>query len=410
MGYLEFLELTAYDWTIRLNPAPSPPDPRIVLIGITEDDIRTLGQWPLPDDMLAKTLEILTQAGARTIGLDLFRDFKVPPGHEALNSILTRNKDIITVLKFGDDLMRGVPGPPVLEGTDQVGFNDILVDSGGIVRRGLFFLENNEERIVTSFSLLLALRFLEPLGIFPEPDPDHPEDMRLGLTTFRRFQENDGGYNQADSRGYQYLVDFNSPVASTEQFSLTSLLQGEVPREAIVDKVVLIGTTAHSVKDDFYTPFSRGLYANQQMPGMELHAHMVSQLLRAALKGDATLRVPTEGQEILWMVVWGILGGMVGLKVRSPWGFSLAQVLTFGVLIGGTLIAIMEKWWLPLVPPAFTWLISSAIVTAYMSKKESRERTMVMQLFSRHVSPEVANTIWGERDQFLKDEIGRAHV
>ena len=36
-----------------------------------------------------------------------------------------------------------------------------------------------------------------------------------------------------------------------------------------------------------------------------------------------------------------------------------------------------------------------------MSYRETVERTHLMQLFSRHVSPEVAEAIWRQRDQFL---------
>jgi len=53
------------------------------------------------------------------------------------------------------------------------------------------------------------------------------------------------------------------------------------------------------------------------------------------------------------------------------------------------------------VPPTMAWLISAAMVTAYMSNQEKRQRKILMQLFSRHVSPEVADQIWRQRDAFL---------
>jgi adenylate cyclase len=47
------------------------------------------------------------------------------------------------------------------------------------------------------------------------------------------------------------------------------------------------------------------------------------------------------------------------------------------------------------------WLGSAALVTAYMLNQEKKERALLMQLFSRHISPEVAKTIWQQRDQFM---------
>ncbi len=116
-GSLEFLELAAYDWLTRLQPGVSRPDPRITIIGVTEHDIRSQGRWPLTDSTLAQALAILTRHKPRAIGLDIFRDISVPPGSEEFDSILTGNRNIIVVTKFGD---RGVPPPVVLNNTDAV--------------------------------------------------------------------------------------------------------------------------------------------------------------------------------------------------------------------------------------------------------------------------------------------------
>ena len=43
----------------------SDPDPRIVLVTITEQDIQTLGSWPLSDDVLAQVLESVARFGPR---------------------------------------------------------------------------------------------------------------------------------------------------------------------------------------------------------------------------------------------------------------------------------------------------------------------------------------------------------
>lgn len=46
-------------------------------------------------------------------------------------------------------------------------------------------------------------------------------------------------------------------------------------------------------------------------------------------------------------------------------------------------------------------LASASVTTAYVSSRERRERALLMQLFSKHVSKEVAETLWQQRDQFL---------
>ena len=265
-GSLESLELAAYDWYIRLRPGVSASDSRIVLITITESDIQHQGRWPLTDATLAHVLELLTQYRPRAIGLDIHRDISVPPGREALEAMLTSNRRIIAVMKFGRGVVDGIPPPPVLKQTDQVGFNDILVDPGGIVRRGLLFLDDGETTAY-AFALRLALLYLQAEGITPQSDASNPHHIRLGRTTIWPFEPNDGGYVGADARGYQFLLDFKGARGSFPSFSLTTLLSGGIDPEAIKDKIVLIGVTAESVKDFFYTPYSRGLHADQQMSG-----------------------------------------------------------------------------------------------------------------------------------------------
>jgi adenylate cyclase len=396
-GTLEFLELTAYDWLIRLQPGVSGSDPRITIVGVTENDIRSQGRWPLTDFTLAQALSILTQHKPRAIGLDIFRDITVPPGSEKLDSILTANKNIIVVTKFGE---RGVPPPVVLSDTDQVAFNDILVDPGGIVRRALLFLDDGKN-ILYSFALRLALIYLQEEGVIPQPDPANPQHIRLGHTTIRPLEPNDGGYVGSDARGYQFLLDFKGAKGNFPSYSLKNLLSGEIDSRTIRDKIVLIGVTAQSVKDLFYTPNSRGLRASQQVSGVVLHAHMVSQLLRFALDGTSAMATTTERQEVCWILLWSIIGGAMGLWVRSPWRFAMMGSGELLILLLAAYFAFLSRLWVPLVPPAMSWLISAAVVTAYMSNREKRRRALLMQLFSRHVSKEVADTIWQQRDQFL---------
>ena len=110
-GNLEFLELPAYDWFVRLQPGSSIRDPRITVVQVSEKDILSIGQWPLTDEILAQALKTLLKDKPRAVGLDIFRDIPVPPGTETLNTVLSENPNIIVTMKFGEG---GVRPPPVL--------------------------------------------------------------------------------------------------------------------------------------------------------------------------------------------------------------------------------------------------------------------------------------------------------
>jgi adenylate cyclase len=399
-GNLEALELAAYDWFIRLRPADPAADPRIVLVTITEQDIQTLGSWPLSDDVLAQTLESVARFGPRAIGVDIYRDLPVPPGSKRLDSVLSKGEPIIWVTKFGQGKTGGILPPTALRGTESVGFNDIVVDPGGVVRRGLLFIDDGVTT-VTAFALRLALFYLRPEGIVLQPDPEYPEQLRLGPHTMRPLESYDGPYAAADTRGYQFLLDFKGWRDSFPSVTLKDLLSGNVAPEVMRDKIVIVGVTAESVKDHFYTPFSRGLQENQQTDGVAIHAHITSQLIRLGLGEAAPLRTLNQWQEGIWIVLWAGIGALTGLKLRSPWKLSF--------VIGSGLLALavfdfslfLEGWWLPLMPPALAWFMAAVAITAYLSYQETVERAALMQLFSRHVSKQVADGIWRDREQFL---------
>jgi adenylate cyclase len=258
------------------------------------------------------------------------------------------------------------------------------------------------DNVYYSFSLRLALHYLQQEGITPKPDPVRPEHLRLGNVTFHRFLSNDGGYVNADDRGYQFFMDYGSRTIFPS-FSLADLLEGKIDQEAVRNGIVILGTRAEGVKDFFFTPFSRGHSVAQQVTGGAVHASMVSQFLSAALDGRVPMSMTDEWKEWAWILFWGIIGAVVGLLVRSPLKFLGVGVAGLLVLSGADYALFVSRVWAPLVPPAFAWTASAVMVTAYISNRERQERRALMKIFSQHVSKEVAENIWKERDQFTDD-------
>ncbi|NJN22940.1 MAG: protein kinase [Leptolyngbya sp. RL_3_1] len=77
------LELMLYDKLLQAQPS-SPPDPRLLVVEITETDLQQL-QRPTPEDQtLAEALTILQSHQPQVIGLDLHRELPQGEGHEQL--------------------------------------------------------------------------------------------------------------------------------------------------------------------------------------------------------------------------------------------------------------------------------------------------------------------------------------
>jgi adenylate cyclase len=396
-GLLEFLELEAYDYFVWIRTMDHAPDPRVVLVTISESDIQERQEWPLSDASLADLLKTVNAYDPRVIGVDIYRDMPVPPGRDELAEVLNNSRSMVTIQKIGDEASPGVPPPYVLNNTDLVGFSDSPIDPDDAVRRSLLFLDDGEY-VFTSFSLIMALLYLEKEGVVPQQDEHNPEHLRLGETTFVPFESSDGGYIGADAKGYQILLDYKGAYDSFQAFSLSDLMSGRVLPEDVRDKIVLIGVASESVKDMFSTPLSGFPGTNKEMYGVEVHAHAVSQLIRSAVGGDKPVRSIAELHEWYWIVLWGFIGGAAGLWIRSFFRFSFATASCLLILALVAYYSFLSGWWIPLVPPALTILLSSSLVTALMSHKEKVERTLLMHLFSKHVSDEVAEAIWRQRD------------
>ncbi len=370
-GWFEPLELMSYDWMLNRQPRSPVSSARVTIVGITEEDIRRQGHWPLTDEDLARTLQILIQYQPCAIGVDLFRDMPVPPGEPELEKVLTENPNIIVVTKAGGPTDHGVPPLPYLQETEQFGFADVVLDPGSIVRRGLLYLHEGKKPVV-SFSLRLALIYLQREGIVPQLGLVDPQDLRLGHVTFKPFEGNDGGYIDADARGYQFLLDFQDAGRPYPSFTLTSVLNEEVAPKAMRDRIVLLGMTADSVRDTFLIPYGETLGSVSTIPGVQLHAQMVTQLLRGALDGGGQITTMSEPQEWGWILLWCVAGGRVGLLSMLPWQFLLS--LIGGISILGALVhgAFLQRWWIPLIPPAVGWVLSANLVrTFFLQRKDT---------------------------------------
>lgn len=400
LGFFVGTELTIYDYLVRWRSVPgmSPPAP-VVLVGATEEDLRKLG-WPLTDERLAQVVEGVLALGPRAVGIDLYRDLPVPPGEERLAKVLTGSDRVYAVTKLGGDGATAVPPPPALKDSKRVGFADVVVDPEGIVRRGLLYLED-AGRNWTGFALLLTLKYLEPQGIRPEAGDADTGAMKLGPTIIPVLEPDDGGYVGADAGGYQYLLDYARGASPFPRVSVTDVLEGRVPAALMKDKVVIVGVTAESVKDSFYTPFERGAGPGGAIYGIAMHGQAVDQLLRFAEGRTPVMRTYSEQVEYAWIVLWTLLGAVAAWFVRSPrW---LAPMVAGGLaLIGAASYAAFSRYaWLPVVPQAVGWLLSVGFIAVWLSWRERVERGELMQLFSRHLSGEIANDIWNRREEFL---------
>jgi adenylate cyclase len=397
LGWFQSLEFWVYDKMLLRQPKAASSEP-LVLVEMTERDIQNPElDYPIYDNKLADLLNILAADEPAAIGLDIWRDIPVPKSGvytNKLNEALLAHPNIVAIFTLG-----GIKPPAVLQSRpNQIGFNDNLVVDFTVdkrVRRALLYGDTPSGETFESISLSLALIYLERSGIRPTLDPADTNSLRLGKTSIPKLKPNDGAYVRADTGGWQILMDFKCPDKFT-RFTVSDALAGKIPHGALKDKIVLIGMTAESVQDSWATP----VRFNHR--GVEIQAMTVHQLLRAALEGTKPLRFWNDWLEAAWALWWCLVGGAVGYWMRSPVRFTLSLATAVVALVGIGVALYSAGWWIPIVWPALTCLPAAALLTSYVSYEERRQRGLLMQMFSREVSPDIAQALWEQRDHFLE--------
>lgn len=360
LGWLQPMELAAYDQMLLLRPDEGS-DPRILLITIDDNDIQAQQQrtGSLSESSLQRVLAKLAPHRPRVIGLDVYRDFEAESS--ALATQLEQAEGLVAVCKAGDlsSNATGIAPPPEIPIT-QVGFSDFLEDSDGTVRRHLLFMNTDPaSRCITpyAFSTQIAFRYLATEGIMPTFT--QTDDLRFGDTVLHSLRSRTGGYQGIDARGSQILLNYRSTDRIATHVSLTQVLGDEVDLSAAQDKIVLIGVTAHSAGDYWVTPFGAG--PTQKISGVEVQAHMVSQLLGAVLDDRPLMWVLNPWGDVIWIGIWALIGGGLAWRIRSLPHLGLAIALGSSLLCGVCFAVLLRGVWLPLIPAALALTGSSVI-------------------------------------------------
>ncbi len=394
IGLLQSLELAALDQLFRLRPHELPED-RITIVSIDEASLRQVGSWPIPDGVIAQLLQKLKVQNPSAIGLDIYRDLPVQPGYEDLLNLYQSTPNLIGIEQLANNKHANVSPPPILNRLDQVGFNNVLYDPDGKIRRSLLYwhIDNQAHE---SFALKLALLYLKSSGITPKTAASNPEYLQLGKAVFTRFRSQDGAYVGADDRGYQILSNFPKPScesASIEscvyrQVSMRDVLADKVPKSWISDRIILIGSTAPSLQDFMFIPHSSRLIGTAKpISGIELQAYFISELISSALEGRPLLKVWTKLLEYLWIFAWSYLGSITAWRIQRP----TRMILLFcSLLFLSAYLAFLFGWWIPIIPSllAFAssaiWIIS---YIAYMQEEMKRSKDFLHQVINTIPDP-----------------------
>lgn len=384
-GRLMPLELWAFNQLMRLRPLEGP-DPNLLIITIGETDIKaqttTEREVSLSDQSLVQLLSFLRDAEAQVIGIDLYRDF--PVSESALSLIEELQMSNVIGICKGLDPAVDHPGiaPPPEMADRQIGFSDFVPDEDGVLRRQIISMDPDATascRTDYSFSSRIVFESLAQQGIFA--DYNDEGNLQLGEQVFSPLQQNSGGYQSLDALGSQIMINYRAleaPEQIAAQASLQQVLDGQLSPEAVRDRIVLIGVTAPNEGDLWATPYGSGPL--DEVSGVFIHAHMISQMLGAVLEDRPLIWTWPQQAEGLWILGWATLGSFCVMRVGGSlkalilWGGSLMVLLT-----GLSWMLLLRGGWVPLMPAALSFPLAATATLAFLQPGSPKEEPTVRQ-------------------------------
>ncbi|MEO1144471.1 MAG: CHASE2 domain-containing protein [Cyanobacteria bacterium J06638_22] len=385
-GVLQQLELTAFDWMLRSRPA-EPIDSRVTIIGINESDIARMGSYPISDQALADLLLTLQSYEPSVIGVDIFRDLAVPSGNDAgqdsgaasLEQVFLDHPNTIAIQTILPGAGGNIVPPPSFVPAEQVGFGDFLLDRDGAIRRSLLGSLDLQDQFQLSLAVQLANIYLSEQGSPLQNSERDPDAMQFGNTEIPRFQTNAGAYVRASAGGVQTLLNFRSGRQPFRRVSLEDLETGAIEADWFHNRIILIGVTAESAKD-IVVSAAVNIENPSLFYGVEAQAHAVSQIVSAVEDGRPLLQVWAEPWEFAWIIVWGVLGFLLGRWGRSPLrilgAIGLASIILMALCYG----SLLSGWWIPFVPAlAGLVLNGTGLAAAALYRQEQDLRTRLIE-------------------------------
>lgn len=353
---------------------PLGPDPRLLIVGFSEDDIQNLKQGSPTGDTLDQVLSKLESYQPKVIGLDFFRDQPVEPGHQKLLTRIKNSSRIVPICTVGANSVKSVPPPPGVK-PELAGFADIPEDKDGLIRRNLLVVTPNAKstcQTPASFGFQLALQYLNIQPKFTAAG------MQLGKTLFKRLETDSGGYQNIDANGFQVLLNYRSQNNVAQQVSISDVLGDRIQPSWVRNRIILIGSTAPSSQDIRNTPYSNGKQDDSgKMPGVTIHAHMVSQILDAASGVRPVFWFLPEWGEILWIWGWTFAGGILGWRIQHPLRLGLFSAGALVILLFSGFVIFIQAGWIPLASPALGFIIATVGVLGYTSFQNKQEKEKI---------------------------------
>lgn len=336
------LDNVLYDVLIGIRPPP--PSDRILLVLIDDASVSAIGRWPWPRSIHARAIDQMAGAGAAAIAYDvLFTEpSPAPEDQELARAIRASGKVTLPVLfevpgLDGRTIDVRPPVEPLASAAAALGEVTLLPDEDGIPRSMPLFMEAAGRE----WPHLMEVTYQAANG--------HPSPVMQSL---------------AGRSGASMRIPFQRGSGAFRTVPFVSVLNGEVPRAFLQDRIVLVGIAAAGLGDRFRVPSHTG----GLISGVEVQANLLNSLLsnRFILEPGLPVRLAVAVAPVLLLLVafWWLVPSRA---------LPVALAMLVAAFVLPTLLLLYAYLWLPpsatligllAVYPLWGWRRLQAVDTA----------------------------------------------
>jgi adenylate cyclase len=401
---------------------PGKPQDSVVIVGIDDESVKTLGHYPIDRKFYATALQNLEKDGASAVAFDIgFPDRSAGTGDAAFHVALAKTT-VPVVIAYGAGGLDQGAGKMVQTGlTDEIPIkdfrcvdttdpvdgpcgkplpnvvlasSDLHLDQDGVLRRiplavqPLCYAKHTCETPAIDTFGAAAYR-LGQFGATFATAPDIAVDG--GRATFGSAWS-----TPVDASG-SILVNFSGPPGNFSEYghyvSFSKVVDGTVSPDFIKDKIVLIGAyNLTGVNDAELVPTSFSLAGTQAMNGVEIHANVVQMLLNAvALPPNPSRFLTAEPPWVLLLIllILGLATAVGVARVTVLWGLLGTAIALVVFTFAMSALSAFQNWVPDLFHPWLAVALTYSGVAAYRFLYEDREKRKVTNLFGHYLKPEI---------------------
>lgn len=398
LGAFHALELMALDRFLTLNTQLSiePTDEDITLIQIDPPHVQGSVEkgYTISADSLANILETIFTNEPTVVGADIVSYRITGENQDRLRSLINQHSNLITVANYSSNFANSaepIAGLTESQLTNQVGFNDLVFDRDGTVRRALlgFFLGGDANKYRTSFAIQVAKGHFtskaqtdEGERVELENGNKDPDTMRFGTREIPRLVSN-YGYTGQQTYGVQTLINYRGNPKPFEIVTVSDLLEPQADRSSLIKDKIIILSLAGAARD-FAIPITitdRTLGESPLVSGIEIQTHIISQIVQA-VEAQRPLIWTGQTAQYIFLISVSILGISCGRFSKDTLsGLLSLLVAIFASIFLSYLFLLRLGLWLPLAAALVSTTANGLVYINYAQNKRRWEK-MIKQLDS----------------------------